>query len=635
RELAEYVRDRFAEYGLEDVEIVRYDVLLPLPREVRVTMLEPHELEAALKEDGYPVDKDSYASEVGITYMGMSASGDVTAPVIYAHSGNPEDYDWLEAQGIDPKGKIAIVRYSVPYSYRGFKAWEAERRGALALLVYSDPAEDGYVKGEVFPHGPWGPESHIQRGAITYDFIVPGDPLTPGWPSVEGANRIPKEEARSVPRIISVPMSWRDARPILEHLGGPVAPYAWQGGLPITYHIGPGQAKVRVKVDMDQEIRPIWVVTGQIRGAGEPEKMVVLGNHRDAWVYGGVDPSSGTATLLETARILGRLSREGHRPRRTLVLANWDAEELHLTGSTEWGEQLADVLGRGAIAYLNVDSSTSGPNFEANAVASLNPAIVSVARDVIDPNSRGSILEAWRRRLEEEGRTKPSETDLVENELGSGSDYTVFLNFLGIPIVSMSFDGPYGVYHSQYDDLFWTTHFGDPGFRYMTVMAEVWGRLALRLANADVYPYDFRLYASRVSGFLDALAQQPDVKENLDLSPARAAVDSWHDEAKRLQAAIDQALADQESSPERFPELNDALLQLERQFLLEQGIPGRPWFKHALYAPRYTYAALSLPGVVEAAEARDWRLAREQLGLLVERFQAVTEALKRARAFLP
>jgi N-acetylated-alpha-linked acidic dipeptidase len=636
RELAEYIRDRFAAHGLEDVTIHRYDVLLPLPRTVGVTMVEPTELAFTLREDGYPEDKDSYAAEVGTTYLGMSDSGDVTAQVIYAHSGNPEDYDWLEEQGIDPRGKIAIVRYSMPYSYRGFKAWEAQRRGVAALIIYSDPMDDGYRRGEVFPRGPWGPESHIQRGAITYDFIVPGDPLTPGWPSVEGARRIAQTEARSVPQIPAVPMSWRDARPILASLGGPVAPYSWQGGLALTYHVGPGPAKLRVEIDMDDETRPIWVVEGRIRGSEEPDELVVLGNHHDAWVYGAVDPSSGTASLLETARVLGELARSGARPRRSVVLAAWDAEEWHLTGSTEWGEQFAEQLGRGAVAYLNVDSSTSGPDFDVNAVASLNPTILEVARDVVDPDSRRSLLEAWRHRKASPGGEGGPAEPPIENNLGSGSDYTVFLNFLGVPVVDLTFTGPYGVYHSQYDDLYWMEHFGDPGYRYMTAMVEVWGRLALRLANADVLAYDLRQYAITVRGFLDSLGQVPGASQELDLTAATAAVDAWHDEAEALQAKIDAALTvEKDSSPDPFAAVNDALLAVERAFLVADGIPDRPWFKHVLYAPRYTYAAMSLPGVREASEAGDWDLARRQLVVLVARLHAVTEATKKAASLVP
>ncbi len=631
REIAEYVRDQFAACGLEDVAIRRYDVLLPLPRTVEVTMVEPTELGFTLEEDGYPEDKDSYAAEVGPTYLGMSASGDVTAHVIYAHSGNPEDYDWLEAQGIDPRGKIAIVRYSMPYSYRGFKAWEAERRGVAALIIYSDPMDDGYRRGEVFPRGPWGPDSHIQRGAITYDFIVPGDPLTPGWPSVEGAKRMAHAEARSAPRIPALPMSWRDARPILESLAGQVAPYSWQGGLPLTYHVGPGPAKLHVAIDMDDETRPIWVVEGRIRGSEAPDELVILGNHHDAWVYGGVDPSSGTASLLETARVLGSLARSGSRPRRSVVFAAWDAEEWHLTGSTEWGEQFADQLGRGAVAYLNVDSSTSGSDFDVSAVASLNPTILGVARDVIDPDSRRSILEAWSDRKTSTVDEREDVESLVENNLGSGSDYTVFLNFLGVPVVDLTFKGPYGVYHSQYDDLYWMEHFGDPGYRHMTAMVEVWARLGLRLANADVHAYDLRQYAITVRGFLDSLDEISGVAQELDLTAAAAAVAAWQAQAETLQTKIETMLtSEQDHPPKSLSALNQALLAVEREFLVADGIPDRPWFKHVLYAPRYTYAAMSLPGVREAAEAGDWDLARRQLEVLVARLRAVTEAIKKA-----
>jgi N-acetylated-alpha-linked acidic dipeptidase len=632
--LAHYVRDQFTAAGLEEVKMLRYDVLLPWPRKVAVSMVEPVEWTATLAEDPYPVDKDSYAVGASLTYLGMSASCDVTADVIYAHSGNPEDYDWLEAQGIDPRGKIAIVRYSMPYSYRGFKAWEAERRGVAALIIYSDPFDDGYRRGNVFPTGPWGPESHIQRGAITYDFIVPGDPLTPGWASVEGVNRITTEEARSVPKIPAVPMSWRDAKPILESLGGPVAPLDWQGALPMTYHVGPGPATLHVEIDMDDEIRSIWVVEGRIRGSEKPDELVILGNHRDAWVYGAVDPSSGTATQLEAARVLGALAKSGERPRRTVVFTDWDAEEWHLTGSTEWGEQFAAELGKGAVAYLNVDSSTSGPDFSIGAVASLNPTILGVARDVIDPNSRRSLFDVWQQKQASSG--DEGRGSMVENELGSGSDYTVFLNFLGVPVASMGFDGPYGVYHSQYDDLYWMEHFGDPGYRYMTAMVEVWGRLALRLANAEVIPYDFRPYAATVRGFVESLREIPGVEDELDLRSILTVLDEWGEAAESLHRKKQKVLtAEGEMEPGAFADLNSALLRVERELLLEEGIPGRPWFKHALYAPRYTYAAMSLPGVREAAEAGNWELARSQLQALIGRLRAATAATQRAADLVP
>src|SRR5688572_983489 len=302
RHLAEWVAGKYRAYGLEEVKIHKYDVLLPWPTRVSVTMTAPTHFEASLREDPVDADPDTKL-DPGPTYVGMSGTGDVTGELVYASSGNPADYDWLAAQGIDVRGKIALVRYSVPYSYRGYKAQVAQQRGVKALLIYSDPQEDGYRKGLTFPDGPYGPASHIQRGALTYDFIVPGDPLTPGRASVDGARRITRAEARSIPTVIAVPLSWRDAKPLLEALRGPVAPTSWQGALPLTYRVGPGPATVRVNVQMDDSIRSIYVVEGRIRGTDEPDKYVVLGNHRDAWVFGGVDPSSGSATRSEERRV--------------------------------------------------------------------------------------------------------------------------------------------------------------------------------------------------------------------------------------------------------------------------------------------------------------------------------------------
>lgn len=636
RELAEWVAARYRAFGLEDVKLHRYDVYLPWPTHASVTMTAPTRYDATLREDPVDADPDT-RQDPGPTYLGMSASGDVTGELVYASSGNPADYDWLEKQGVDLRGKIAIVRYSVPYSYRGFKAQVAQQRGLKALLIYSDPQEDGYRKGLTFPDGPFGPASHIQRGALTYDFIVPGDPLTPGWASIDGARRIAVGEARSVPTIMAMPLSWQDARPLLEALRGPVAPPAWQGALPFTYRVGPGPTTVHVRLTMDDSTRSIWVVEGRIRGAEEPDKYVVLGNHRDAWVFGGVDPSSGSATQLELARVLGGLAREGRRPRRSIVFASWDAEEWHLTGSTEWGEQFADDLRRNAIAYLNVDGSTSGSEYSAGAVASLNSLVVETVRDVRDPASGRSVLDAWgdalaadRQRVIGGGASNAtaaqSPLDYPGNELGSGSDYTVFLNYLGIPIVEMSFDGPYGVYHSMYDNYYWMTQFGDPGFRYMTTMADVCGRMALRIANAEAYPFDFALYAGRVEGFIDRLKDAPGMDE------ARSAARRWKVAAQAVELRLDTALATPAGAERerRLGAINEALRSAEQELLVAGGIPGRPWFRHVLYAPRATYAAMMLPGIQEAMDAKDSTRVREQVLVLTERLNAVAALLEDA-----
>ena len=643
KHLAEWVAEKYRAYGLEDVKIHKYDVFLPWPTRVSVTMTAPTHFEATLREDPVAADPDTKL-DPGPTYVGMSGSGDVTGELVYASSGNPADYDWLAAHGIDVRGKIALVRYSVPYSYRGYKAQVAQQRGVKALLIYSDPQEDGYRKGLTFPDGPYGPESHIQRGALTYDFIVPGDPLTPGWASVDGARRITSAEARSVPTVIAVPLSWRDAKPLLEALRGPVAPASWQGALPFTYRVGPGPATVRVNVAMDDSVRSIWVVEGRIRGSEEPDKYVVLGNHRDAWVFGGVDPSSGSATQLELARVLGGLAREGKRPKRSVVFASWDAEEWHLTGSTEWGEQFEDDLKRNAIAYLNVDGSTSGSEFSAGTVASLNRFVVETVRDVRDPASNQSVLAAWGSALGAErervigggasGAASQRPIDYPGNELGSGSDYTVFLNFLGIPIVEMSFDGPYGVYHSMYDNYYWMTKFGDPGFRYMTAMGEVWGRMALRLANAELYPFDFVLYADRVNGFIERMAKVPGA-ERVRLQPARSAARRWRSAGVAFDSVMRSVLA-RPASAERtraMKAMNESLRAVEQQLLLSEGIPDRPWFRHALYAPRPTYAAMTLPGILEAVEAKDLARAAAQVNALTVRLNAAAAMVERAVTF--
>ncbi|HXH07770.1 MAG TPA: M28 family metallopeptidase, partial [Vicinamibacterales bacterium] len=503
RELAEWIRDRFLEAGLDDVEIVEHEALLSYAEEVSVEMTAPRAWRASMREDPVPGDEYSARADVGLPYHAYSASADVTAPVVYAGSGNPADYEWLEARGIRIQGRIALVRYSVPYSYRGFKALTAERRGAAGILIYSDPKDDGAGRGKVYPDGPWGNESHIQRGAIAYDFLVPGDPLTPGWPSLPGARRVSRDEAVSLPRIASAPLSARDARAILQALEGPEAPEAWQGGLGFRYRVGPGPAVVRLRVRLDDRIRPIWTVVGRLRGAVEPDAYVIVGNHRDAWIYGGVDPSSGSAALVELARALGQLAREGHRPRRTILFASWDAEEFTLTSSTEWGEQHERELAERALAYLNVDSAASGPNLSIAAVPALNRLIEEAAAAVRDPRG-GSLLAAWRSRRATEAGALPTARgrSLVQNRLGSGSDYTVFLNFLCVPVADLSFDGPYGVYHSIYDNHHWVARIGDPGFRYHAAMVRLWGALALRLANADVPPLDYRPSAELVARFV-------------------------------------------------------------------------------------------------------------------------------------
>jgi N-acetylated-alpha-linked acidic dipeptidase len=627
--LAKWTADQFTAFGLEDVRTTTHEVLLPLPLEVSVEMTAPKPFRASMREDPIPGDEYSNVSAeiAGIPYHAYSASGDVTAPVVYAGSGNPADYDWLLERGIDIRGKIALVRYSVPYSYRGFKALTAQQRGAAGILIYSDPADDGFKKGKVYPEGPWGPESHIQRGGIVYDFMVPGDPLTPGWASLPGAKRIAAAEAVSLPKIISAPLSYKDARPILEALGGPEAPKGWQGGLPITYRTGPGDVIVRMRVRSDDRVRPIWTVTGMIRGSERPDEVVVVGNHRDAWIYGGVDPSSGSAALMELARTLGALTRAGLRPKRSILFASWDAEEFTLTSSTEWGEQHEEWLKTSAVAYLNVDSAASGPNLAVAAVPSLNRLITEAAQAVRDPRLRIPVAAAARdRRAAERGSLPTGQgPDLVNNRLGSGSDYTVFLNFLGVPVADLSFDGPYGVYHSIYDNHHWVAKVGDPGFRYHVALVQLWGLIALRLANAAALPLDPEPYAARIVEFADDLAtRSPSIPVTV-LDGVRDAARELGRAAAALNRRRDEALSGGDEAALRS--LNASLLEFERLLIDPAGIPGRPWYRHLIYAPKFTYAPELLPGVAEAAGARN----TEQIAGEAKRISA---ALRRAASRL-
>lgn len=628
-ELAEWTRDRFRQYGLEDVQITTHEVLLPWPEEVSVELTAPRAWRATMREE--PVDGDKYTqvapAVAGLPYHAYAASGDVTAPVVYAGSGNPADYDRLAAAGIEIRGKIALVRYSVPYSYRGFKALTAQQRGAAGLLIYSDPADDGFAKGKVYPEGPWGPPSHIQRGGIVFDFLVPGDPLTPGWASVPGAKRIDRTEAVSLPKIVSAPLSYADARVILEAMGGPEAPPEWKGALPITYRMG-GEATVRMRVRSDDAVRPIWTVTGRIRGREDPEREVIVGNHRDAWIYGGVDPSSGSAALMELARTLGALKAGGWRPRRSIVFASWDAEEFTLTSSTEWGEQHAERLRERAVAYLNVDSAASGPRFAASAVPALNQVLAEAARVVRDPDLKVSIAEAKRERRPTEAGSLPTGSGdaLVDNRLGSGSDYTVFLNHLGIPVADLSFDGPYGVYHSIYDNHNWVATIGDPGFRYHVALVQLWGVAAMRLAEAGVVPLDYAPYASAIAGFA-AEVERTAAKSGLDgFADLRAAVDEMAAAAQALNDARSTALRTGNAAAARA--IDAKLLRVERALLDPSGIPGRLWYRHQIYAPKHTYAPELLPGVAEALRDGDEPRARAQLRVLAGAIRRAALAMK-------
>jgi N-acetylated-alpha-linked acidic dipeptidase len=644
RRVVQYIYDEFKRDGLKP-EIVEYRVLLSYPKQVAVELVEPVRVTLANPEPPIPGDKDTRLSDpmVRLPWTGYSPSADLTRPVVYVNYGNAEDYDQLDKLGVSVKDKIVLARYF--HGYRGGKSLEADRRGAAGIIVFSDPAEDGAPKGKVYPEGPWGPRGHFQRGSVVFDFLVPGDPLTPGWPSTPAAQRLPPEDAKILPKIPMVPLSAADAEEILKRLDGPEAPQGWQGGLALTYHLGGEAVKVHLALEMENRVTPIWNVIGRIPGSEEPEKLVVLSNHHDAWVYGAVDPSSGTASMLETARALGQLLKEGFRPRRTILLGNWDAEEYTLTGSTEWGEQFADELRRNAVVCLNVDSSTSGQDFTVAAVPALIPAVIEAAQAVRDPATGGSVYQRWaERRAEASVRSYAvpgsAAGPVPFGLLGGGSDYMVFLQHDGVPALDMIFDGPYGVYHSLYDDFAWMARFGDPGFRYHAAMSRLWGLLALRFANADLLPLDYSIYATEVAAYLEGLEKiAPADFFTGTIRPLIEKCHAWRDAALKVAARLEawragsvaavspppnEEIAHHDEDIAARVRINSALLSAERALLDDDGIPGRPWFRHLIYAPLPSYEAETLPGLREALEAGDLERAHQQ----AERLRA---ALQRAR----
>lgn len=633
---AEYVLKQFHVAGLES-EIVEYRVWMNRPSEISVSVTAPANvhMNGPTREH---VDGDTLPdnSKVVMPFNGSSPSGDVEADVVYANYGSPEDFKKLEEMKIDVKGKIVIVRYG--QNFRGVKSFVAEEHGAAGVIIYSDPQDDGYFKGDVYPAGPWRPSTGVQRGSIQYMFKYPGDPTTPGFASTTDlpeSKRIKPELATDMPKIPTTPLSYGDAQPILQNLAGPESPREWQGALPFTYHVGPGPVKVKIHLKQDYRYYPIWDVIGKIPGTKYPDQWVIVGNHRDAWVYGAVDPNSGTAAMLETVHGLSELLKSGWKPERTIVFGSWDAEEEGLIGSTEWGEQHEKDLANAA-AYFNLDVAVSGTNFSASAVPSLKGFMRDVTRFVPSPKG-GMLYNVWRdektkqpeRRSPDfnQGRTPNAkvENDVPVGDLGSGSDYSVFIQHLGIPSTDMTSSGSYGVYHSAFDNFNWFKKFGDPTFVYEQEMARVLGLEALHMAAADVLPYDYELYGREISAYLDRSqekAKQMLGADAIDFSKVKSA-------AQRFTDAGAKVLAIQKNPPADSASLNKALIGAERALLIEKGLPNRPWFRHAIYAPgQYTgYAAVVVPGVNESIDAKNKQLTQEQV-------QVLADALNRAAGVL-
>jgi N-acetylated-alpha-linked acidic dipeptidase len=637
---ADYVAQKFRDAGLE-TEIVEYKAWFNYPVEISVDITAPAgvEMHGPTREhvDGDPYDEDP---RVVMPFNGMSPSGDVEADVVYANYGTPDDFDKLEKLKVDVRGKIALVRYG--QNFRGVKEFVAQEHGAAGVIIYSDPFDDGWRRGDKYPAGPWRPDTGVQRGSVGYMFEFPGDPTTPGiasLPALPDSKRISPEHSAQMPKIPVTPLSYHDAWPILKNLAGPDSPREWQGSLPFTYHVGPGPVRVKMHLKQDYKFRTLWDVIGRARGTDLPDEWVVAGNHRDAWVYGAVDPNSGTAAMLESVHGVGKLLKSGWKPKRTMIFCSWDGEEEGLMGSTEWAEQHESELVN-APAYFNMDVAVSGPKFGASAVPSLKQFLRDIAKAVPSPKG-GTVYETWQKADQPGAASTQSPTEAIGDshrtpaasqgdvpvgDLGSGSDYSSFQQHLGVPSTDVTSSGPYGVYHSVFDNLAWFKKFGDPDFVYEQEMARIFGLELLRMADADVLPYDYEEYGKEVADYLQAAQKRAENKfgdHALDFGAVTAA-------AKHFQEAGAKILSKQKNPPRDPARMNQVLRAAERSLLIPEGLPHRPWFRHAIYAPgEYTgYAAVVIPGVNEALDKGDAERARQQLAVLAAALDRAAKTLE-------
>ena len=603
--VAEYALGLLKEFGL-DARIENFEALIPYPTSRALEMTAPVKFRAGLKEPA--IAQDSYTSNSTQlpTFNAYSASGDITGQVVYVNYGVPEDYDYLAKQGIDVKGKIVIARYGK--SWRGTKPKVAYEHGAIGCLIYSDPRDDGYYQGDPYPKGPMRPADGVQRGSVMDMPTYVGDPLSPGWASEPGSKRLTMAESKILMKIPVMPISYADATPFLQNLGGPVAPADWRGALPFTYHIGPGPATAHFKLDFDNSTRPLHDVVATIPGSTYPDQWVIYGNHHDGWVNGAHDPISGAASLLETARTLAQLHKQGWQPKRTIVLALWDGEEFGLLGSTEWAEKHQDELTRKGAVYINSDSNSKG-TMGASGSHTLEMFMSEVLRDLKDPQNGKTLLEIARSPRRDRSEVPAEEQGppgFHLGALGAGSDYVAFIDHLGVASLNLGFGGPNlnGQYHSIYDDPQWFEQFGDPGFVYGAALSQVTTMTLLRLADAPLLPFEFGEFSSTVKRYVDQIKKQSGT--HVDFGPVLSALEKTDSDAKAYEAALKTAAAQTDTS--RLAKANEALYESERGLILSKGLPSRDWYRHQIYAPGlYTgYGAKTLPGVREAVEASRW-----------------------------
>ncbi|MCU1292442.1 MAG: hypothetical protein JWP08_1292 [Bryobacterales bacterium] len=612
---AEYIAALLRRWGL-DTEIERFDVVMPYPTVRRLEVVGPKRYVARLKEPPVPEDPDSTDLYQLPTYNAYGATGEARAEVVYANFGVPEDYDWLAKQGIDVKGKIVLTRYGK--SWRGIKPKVAEEHGALACLIYSDPHEDGYYEGDVYPKGPMRPPDGVQRGSVLDMTLYPGDPTTPGWASDRDARRLPLSEAKTVMKIPVLPISYADAEPILAQLAGPLVPRDWRGALPVTYHAGPGAAVVHIKTDYDWTVKPVFDVIATIPGGAVPDQWVLAGNHHDAWVNGADDPVSGVVALLETARSLSTLQKTGWKPKRTIKFAFWDAEEFGLIGSTEWVEKHQDELRQKAVAYLNSDNTGRGW-LNVGGSHTLEEFVTEVADSLLQPGTNASLAQYAVHHPSPAETEPPNAKDgtFALSALGAGSDFQGFLDYLGIASLNEGFEGQTksGIYHSVYDSIFWYSHFSDSSQVDGRALAQFTATALLRLSNCSLLPFEFGRFVRTVGRYADEVQRAAEVGgHKLDLSGIRRQLEVLENTSQNYEALLEVTVAKPALHPVRLEEFNRKLIETERALTRPEGLPNRPWYKHQIYAPGfYTgYAVKTLPGIREAVEMKDWKLAQQQ-----------------------
>jgi N-acetylated-alpha-linked acidic dipeptidase len=667
---AEWLLAQLKSYGL-DAKIETFTALFPTPQFRSLELLGPSKFTASLQEPALSIDPTSgQTAEQLPTYNAYSRDGDVTGPLVYVNYGRPEDYEVLDRMGISVKGAIVIARYGM--SWRGIKPKVAAEHGAIGCILYSDPRDDGYFRGDPYPEGPMRPDEGVQRGSVMDMPIYPGDPQTPGVGAVAGVKLIPLDKVQTITRIPVLPISYADATPFLKSLGGETVPEAWRGGLPFTYHIGPSAAKAHLALKFNWDRKPLYDVIARIPGATWPDQWVIRGNHHDAWVNGAEDPLSGTSPELEEARTLGELLKQGWKPQRTIIYCFWDGEEPALLGSTEWAETHAAELKEHAVAYFNSDGNSRG-YFRAAGSHSLENFVNDVAKDIQDPETNMSV---WKRvRLVDLSQATPQDRteirtrpDLRIQALGSGSDYTVFLDHLGIASVNLGFGGEDeggGQYHSIYDDFYWYTHFEDTDFSYGRALAQTAGTMVMRMADADVLPFEFSDFADTVHmyvGQLKTLASKmrDDAKEQ-NLEIAEGVYRALNDPKKRLVppaveavppylnfAPLDQASDDLTVAAKALDQavnsaggnaparLNADLIDSERILTDPEGLPNRPWFEHLIYAPGFFtgYGVKTIPGVREAIEQKKWKEADAEIVRVSAALERETGLLNQATKML-